>query len=81
MSTTDQPELLQIPPYMRKVEDVLAVAGRLNLRNIVLMAEDEHGMILLSAGDGAPLSSSTMLWLIESARFMLMRPEQYECER
>jgi hypothetical protein len=48
------------------------IAEREKLLRGVIIAEAEDGLVFLSAGDGQPLTSAEALWLLESAKSLLM---------
>lgn len=74
----DDAPLLRIPPRHRSVADALGTAGKLNLTNIVILSETEAGLVLISAGTDELLTAAQVLWLLESGKNLLFRPEPYE---
>lgn len=66
-----EPKLLRIPRSFHSVEEVLAVAGRLNLPNVLVLAEHENGNLTLLDSE---LTVAQTNWLLDRAKSALLGP-------
>ncbi len=66
-----EPKLLRIPRSFRSVEEVVAVAGKLNLPNILVLAEHDNGNLTILDSD---LSLAQANWLLDRAKQALIGP-------
>lgn len=66
-----EPKLLRIPRSFRSVDEVIAVAGKLNLPNILVLAEHESGNLTILDSD---LTLAQTNWLLDRAKQALLGP-------
>lgn len=67
---SDEPKLLKIPDTMRTVEDVLAVAARLDLGNVLVISERENGDIVYLTSSNS--TCSEINWLLDRMKNVLV---------
>lgn len=72
--TSSAPVLLRIPEHIRSVEDALAIAGKLQLGNVVILSETPDGLLFFATSAEGPLSGAETLWLLKSAEHLLFPP-------
>lgn len=73
---SDEPKLLRIPTSFHSVEDVLETARKMNLPNVLVLAEMENGnLVFLGAPD---LSLSATNWLLDRMKYLMLEPNSFE---
>ena len=68
---SDEPQLLRIPQHFNSVEEVLSVAARLNLTNILVLSEREDGALVF-LDDGLSLAQAN--WLADRMKHLMLDP-------
>lgn len=68
-------QLLRVPTHFRSVEDVLGVAGKLDLPNVLVLAELENGTLVALDSD---LTIAQTNWLLDCAKHWLMSASTLE---
>jgi hypothetical protein len=64
-------DLLRIPEHFHSIEDMLAVAAKLDLKNALLISEREDGsLVFLDSG----LTLAEANWLLDRMKTILLRP-------
>ena len=73
----DEPKLLRVPTRMN-VEELLAVAAKMDLPNAVLLSQRENGsIVLLDADNGDGMTVAQVCWLLDGAKFHI----QFQCSK
>lgn len=68
---------LPLAPRHRTVQSALGDAQRVrDLKNVLVIGDTTDGFLMISSGDGQPLTCAESLWLLEMAKLLLMAPER-----
>jgi hypothetical protein len=69
------PHLLRVPEHSRSVDDVLGVAAKMGLTNIVVLSQREDGSIVFLENG---LNTAQVNFLIDLTKMMLLTPSAFE---
>ena len=68
---SDNVRLLRVTNSCRTVDEVLGVAARLDLDNVILISETPDGAVVLLTTDNVTLASAN--WLLDRVKMLLLK--------
>lgn len=76
---SDEPKLLRVPEESRSMADLLGVAAKLDLDNVLLLSQRENGGIVFL--EYPSMTCAEANWLVDRFKTLLHVPDAFERKR